>query len=176
LPSAYWSRYSTHERHLRVQLQEARAERGHLARQLHAFRSEILRPGAENPATSRQPVGHEAVTHVLGTFRDPCLRAGIESLGAGEGNRTLVFSLEGCCSTIELHPRHGLPNTAGRRSQLPKINGPGSTAQDKINCPIDGFQRIPGLANSRGFLSTRLPLTTPELPPILKSSATNERR
>ena len=26
-------------------------------------------------------------------------------LGAGEGNRTLVFSLEGCCSTIELHPR-----------------------------------------------------------------------
>ncbi len=27
--------------------------------------------------------------------------------GAGEGNRTLVFSLEGCCSTIELHPRRG---------------------------------------------------------------------
>jgi hypothetical protein len=25
--------------------------------------------------------------------------------GAGRGNRTLVFSLEGCCSTIELHPR-----------------------------------------------------------------------
>ena len=28
-----------------------------------------------------------------------------EKAGAGEGNRTLVFSLEGCCSTIELHPR-----------------------------------------------------------------------
>src|SRR5712671_4151149 len=27
------------------------------------------------------------------------------SIGAGEGNRTLVISLEGCCSTIELHPR-----------------------------------------------------------------------
>ena len=27
------------------------------------------------------------------------------SLGAGEGNRTLVVSLEGFCSTIELHPR-----------------------------------------------------------------------
>ena len=27
--------------------------------------------------------------------------------GAGEGNRTLVISLEGCCSTIELHPRQG---------------------------------------------------------------------
>src|SRR3954452_3419737 len=127
LPSTYRSRYSIHEPHLRVQLQEPRAERGHLARQLHALRSEILRPGAENPATSRQPIRHEAVTHVLGTYRDPCLRAGIESLGAGEGNRTLVFSLEGCCSTIELHPQQGLPNTAGRRSQLP------------INCPIDCF-------------------------------------
>src|SRR5215472_3702359 len=28
-------------------------------------------------------------------------------IGAGEGNRTLVLSLEGCCSTIELHPRFG---------------------------------------------------------------------
>ena len=28
-----------------------------------------------------------------------------DNFGAGEGNRTLVFSLEGCCSTIELHPR-----------------------------------------------------------------------
>lgn len=25
--------------------------------------------------------------------------------GAGNGNRTRVFSLEGCCSTIELYPR-----------------------------------------------------------------------
>lgn len=29
----------------------------------------------------------------------------ILSRTAGEGNRTLVFSLEGYCSTIELHPR-----------------------------------------------------------------------
>ena len=28
-----------------------------------------------------------------------------QTVGAGEGNRTLVISLEGCCSTIELHPR-----------------------------------------------------------------------
>jgi hypothetical protein len=28
-----------------------------------------------------------------------------EKNGAGEGNRTLVISLEGFCSTIELHPR-----------------------------------------------------------------------
>ncbi|CAH1747130.1 protein of unknown function [Thauera humireducens] len=30
--------------------------------------------------------------------------------GAGEGNRTLVVSLEGFCSTIELHPRLPLQN------------------------------------------------------------------
>jgi hypothetical protein len=28
----------------------------------------------------------------------------LEKIGAGEGNRTLVISLEGFCSTIELHP------------------------------------------------------------------------
>ena len=30
---------------------------------------------------------------------------GLSKFGAGEGNRTLVVSLEGFCSTIELHPR-----------------------------------------------------------------------
>ncbi len=34
--------------------------------------------------------------------------------GAGEGNRNLVFSLEGCCSAIELHPRRRIPASAGR--------------------------------------------------------------
>jgi hypothetical protein len=29
----------------------------------------------------------------------------LEDIGAGERNRTAVISLEGCCSTIELHPR-----------------------------------------------------------------------
>ena len=29
----------------------------------------------------------------------------LEKAGAGERNRTVVISLEGCCSTIELHPR-----------------------------------------------------------------------
>jgi hypothetical protein len=32
----------------------------------------------------------------------------LENVGAGEGNRTLVISLEGFCSTIELHPRAAL--------------------------------------------------------------------
>ena len=33
--------------------------------------------------------------------------------GAGEGNRTLVFSLEGCCSTIELHPQRAYISSNG---------------------------------------------------------------
>src|SRR5215471_10065744 len=37
-------------------------------------------------------------------------------LGAGEGNRTLVISLEGCCSTIELHPP-GVGSSLGRAGQ-----------------------------------------------------------
>src|SRR5262249_18621788 len=39
--------------------------------------------------------------------REGSATACIETIGAGEGNRTLVISLEGCCSTIELHPRQG---------------------------------------------------------------------
>ena len=34
-----------------------------------------------------------------------CLALRCGRPGAGEGNRTLVVSLEGFCSTIELHPR-----------------------------------------------------------------------
>ena len=40
--------------------------------------------------------------------------------GAGEGNRTLVFSLGSCCSTIELHP-HGATSRCG--SRLPPRTG-----------------------------------------------------
>ena len=59
-----------------------------------------------------------------------------ENIGAGEGNRTLVISLEGCCSTIELHPRtlplrqvHSLIQ-AGRGGQIarptaPAVDSPG---------------------------------------------------
>ena len=44
------------------------------------------RSGAENPATPRQPVRPEVVTHVLGTFCYPCLRAGqLKLLARSEG-------------------------------------------------------------------------------------------
>src|SRR5258707_3480514 len=48
----------------------------------------------------------------------------LKLLGAGEGNRTLVFSLEGCCSTIELHPRTGHPLTRRRGCLNPPLGRP----------------------------------------------------
>ncbi len=45
----------------------------------------ILRPKAENLATPRQPVRHEVVTHVLGTFRYLCRRAGQNEDGGDGG-------------------------------------------------------------------------------------------
>ena len=41
------------------------------------------------------------------------------NFGAGEGNRTLVVSLEGFCSTIELHPLVGRPMPLPRRIRQP---------------------------------------------------------
>ena len=46
--------------------------------------------------------GRERVSDATGLAR-----SAFADNGAGEGNRTLVISLEGCCSTIELHPRRG---------------------------------------------------------------------
>ena len=58
-----------------------------------------------------------------------------ENIGAGGGNRTLVFSLEGCCSTIELHPRAADPlsrraSRLNRYAPVRPLPGPwpGSTA------------------------------------------------
>ena len=59
------------------------------------------------PAGATAPKGPKAPRRPSRqTSRLSCgiLRGG--KAGAGEGNRTLVFSLEGCCSTIELHPRN----------------------------------------------------------------------
>src|SRR5215218_1071205 len=47
---------------------------------------------------------HSSVAHFQHARGPRKLLVFIEDFGAGEGNRTLVISLEGCCSTIELHP------------------------------------------------------------------------
>ncbi len=61
------------------------SRRGRLARQLYALRSRLLRPRAENLATSRQPVRPEVVTHVLGTLCYRYLRARQRLVGGGRG-------------------------------------------------------------------------------------------
>ena len=42
-------------------------------------------------------------------------------IGAGEGNRTLVISLEGFCSTIELHPPIQFTRNACRLPRPPEL-------------------------------------------------------
>ena len=46
---------------------------------------------------------------------------GLAARGAGEGNRTLVVSLEGFCSTIELHP-HAVSGRAPCHLRLARVN------------------------------------------------------
>src|SRR5687768_6117089 len=64
-----------------------------------------------------------------------CARHCAPSSGAGEGNRTLVVSLEGFCSTIELHPRFRSQKTGIRSVRF----GDGALAQARIRvlrpCP-----------------------------------------
>jgi hypothetical protein len=50
--------------------------RRHLDRQLYALRSRLYRLGSKNLTAPRQPLRPKVVTHVLGTFCYPCLRAG----------------------------------------------------------------------------------------------------
>jgi hypothetical protein len=66
------------------------------------LRSWILRPGAENLATPRQPVRHEAVTHVLGTLCYLCLRAG-QAKGGGDGVRQMPLKYK---SFLKLFPSY----------------------------------------------------------------------
>jgi hypothetical protein len=74
-------------------------------------------------------------TQLEGKCRPPSLRYGLPNselaffgleLGAGEGNRTLVVSLEGFCSTIELHPLVWFALPFGDRSRQPPGVDPGS--------------------------------------------------
>ena len=51
---------------------------------------------------------HKNGDFILNSITNP---KGQSGFGAGEGNRTLVISLEGYGSTIELHPHKGRPKT-----------------------------------------------------------------
>jgi hypothetical protein len=64
----------------------------------------------------------------------------LECGGAGEGNRTLVVSLEGFCSTIELHP----PDEPSFLAQFPR-----KTAR---HLPLEGTESF--LVEEVGFEPT----------------------
>ena len=55
-----------------------------------------------------------------------------QSVEAGRGNRTLVFSLEGYCSTIELHPRLWMPRRTPCRSRPRPRGGRDETGECRI--------------------------------------------
>ena len=76
-----------------------------------------------------------------------------ENIGAGEGNRTLVFSLEGCCSTIELHPHIFWSMILSENQYPPRIERRASlsgscSASDltrrrgTLNCPRPALNRL----------------------------------
>src|SRR5262245_32467509 len=59
--------------------------------------------------------------------------------GAGEGNRTLVISLEGFCSTIELHPPREPPSAPAWRAPQESFLNP--TTQTSPHPPGTGLRR-----------------------------------
>jgi hypothetical protein len=83
------------------------------------------------------------------------LGVSIRFLGAGEGNRTLVISLEGFCSTIELHPpaplrnftcpspRLRFPDIASARRQFARIAGGGGWIRTNVGARPTDLQSAP---------------------------------
>ena len=113
----------------------------------------------------------------------------VEGVGAGEGNRTLVVSLEGCCSTIELHPLTSLegfclPLSYTRLQENPyseTSTGPVPTSF-RLPAPFSSFcppswwrgldsnqRRHSQRVYSPSPLTTRAPLLKPEICPHRKA-------
>src|ERR1044072_4203387 len=76
--------------------------------------------------------------------------------GAGEGNRTLVISLEGCCSTIELHPHRDSIRQTVFKSQIRSHKPAGIvcrrhalTASARSGCPPSPQRASSGTSKDR---------------------------
>src|SRR5688572_14848003 len=64
--------------------------------------------------------------------------------GAGEGNRTPVFSLEGCCSTIELHPPNPQPLTLDLRPDVPHQTSSPASRSYSLRLRSSSFPQLVG--------------------------------
>ena len=80
--------------------------------------------------------------------------------GAGEGNRTLVFSLEGCCSTIELHPRRSSCRTGFSGKREPSLTCARLPDQQWWRGLDSNQRRLSQRIYSPSPLTTRAPLQT----------------
>src|SRR4029453_18707077 len=92
------------------------------------------------------------------------------SIGAGEGNRTLVISLEGFCSTIELHPQQeSVVRYSSQISQTPIVIGPPDSAgrSAEYHAPEQAAQGLLRATLAR-YLARylALPLALPLAPPL----------
>ena len=103
------------------------------------------------------------IEHVASPLPRECSTTELQGLifttvlhGAGEGNRTLVLSLEGFSSTIELHPRGPMSSTYF--TQLPANFGGGDWIRTSVLI--------------RGQIYSLLPLTT--RPPLREGTAEYE--
>jgi hypothetical protein len=64
-------------------------------------------------------------------------------IGAGEGNRTLVFSLGSCCSAIELHPHAAVIRPRHRPRQETQRNLARCTWQGYLTVRAQLAQHLP---------------------------------
>ena len=87
----------------------------------------------------------------------------LENIGAGEGNRTLVISLEGCCSTIELHPHRG-PTIKGHQSGSARSPASQALTTD-LRTSVGGGGRTRTYEAMRRLIYSQLPLPLGTLPP-----------
>ena len=92
---------------------------------------------------------------------------GHATTGAGEGNRTLVISLEGFCSTIELHPLFVEHPTVSLRS--PKIRSLGGEGWIRTNVDARSTDLQSAPFNHSGTSPQEEPTIMGELLRVVKS-------
>ena len=97
----------------------------------------------------------------------------IENIGAGEGNRTLVFSLEGCCSTIELHP-HRIRAWSFRKTGTHPHHVRGRPFPDHARA--DDLTRQPRRVQPPSSPRFAGPLPQRRVGPYIRAPINNERR